>query len=310
MAAEAVHLSALMDAFQSGKLQGPCQSFLADPVHWQAARLGAVVVDFPYFRQFPIAAIRHAFRIPQVDSPWGDIIHQQCPVAFGRGFVDASKYLKRNGDGRRARLMLAHALGYFSHLAVDTATHPYINQMARKRCRDFGGDEGNHHRDIEKYQSIIFHEVRNGFDFMGRSELRKYVEVHSEFLTHDSSLLAAWRSASKQAFAPRSIPASEFRLWATGYRQYSALIASPVGLTLAPEVEKRRERPRVFEGPEMNYLELFGYAIEKVIRYMNRVWDYSQGARFDDTTIPEGGIDDPPMPTDFFPSWSAAASTH
>lgn len=306
MAAEAVHLSALHDAFHSGQLQPQCQAFLADKVHWEAARLGAVIVDFPYFQQFPIAALRHAFRIPQVESEWGNIIHQECPVALGRGFVNAAAFLKKNGDRRRARLMLAQALGYFSHLAVDTATHPFINSMARARCRNEGGDEGNHHRDIEKYQSIIFHEVRNGFDFMGHTHLRKYVEVHSAFLTHDLPLLSAWRSATKQAFRPRSIPARDFRQWATGYKQYGALIASPVGRTLAPEIEKKREWPRVFEGPDINYLELFDYAVTKAIRYMNRVWDYSQGAAFDDTAIPEGGIDDPPMPTDFHPPWRKA----
>ena len=74
MAAEAIHLSALLDTLDrtaASEVSRACR----EPRLREAARLGSVFVDLPYFRRFPMKALRFALRIPQPPSSWGDIFH-------------------------------------------------------------------------------------------------------------------------------------------------------------------------------------------------------------------------------------------
>lgn len=292
MAAEAVHLSALADGVGLPGLPGQLRALLSPGRGLEAARLGAVLVDLPYFKSFPVAATRYFLGKPQPPSAWGDAFHERRPVAVGRGMLAEVSALRGAGDRERADRLLALALGYFSHLAVDYATHGLINDLAAARASR-GGAQSAHHHEIEKYQSVLFHEQRNGFDFMGLRHLSRYIGVDARLLLDDPVLLPAFQRAVAGALgdAPSRL---ELRAWARGYAQYAWLLGTPVGKTLAPEDKKRKERARVFETPTFHYADVFGAAVARVGRYFETIWAAAGGGPFDDAAVPEGSIDHPP----------------
>lgn len=296
MAAEAVHLSALVDGLALPGLPGGLRALLSlagEARGLALARLGAVFVDLPYFDRFPLKAARYAAGLPQPPSAWGDAFHQERPVAVGAAMLAEARTLRAGGDPLRADRLDALALGYFSHLAVDYATHGRINQMAEARARKRGAASAHHH-EIEKYQSVLFHEQRNGFDFMGTPLLSRYVRVEHELLLGDATLVRAVRSAIGRALG-RAPSERELGRWARGYRQYGWLLGSPAGKRLAPPAGKERERPRVFAAPGAHYLDLFTVAVRRVGRYLEAAWAAREGAPLDPVAVPEGSIDHPPL---------------
>ncbi len=288
MAAEAIHLTALSDAREDPALPADLRAFLRAPEAWQAARLGALIVDFPYFERFPLKALRFGLGLPQPRSHWGDLFHQRCPVAVGRALLDAARGL----DERRRRRIVALALGYFSHLAVDTATHPLVNRIARARRARDGGDELSHHQDVEKYQSVLFHQERHGYDFLGTPAVVRYVSVGTSWLRGDAACFQAWQGALRTALgeAPRR---ATLNGWARGYRQYGWLLGSPIGGRLVDDAGKARETPLVYRGPRLSYPRLYRAALRRVVRYLTAAWRTAQGEPFDEQAVPEGSIDDP-----------------
>lgn len=296
MAAEAVHLSALADGLALPGLPGGLRALLSmggETRGLELARLGAVFVDLPYFDRFPLKAALYAVGRTQPPSAWGDAFHQERPVAVGTAMLAEARALREAGDRLRADRLDALALGYFSHLAVDYATHGLINQMAEARAKRRGAASAHHH-EIEKYQSVLFHEQRNGFDFMGTPLLPRYVRVEHELLVGDVPLTAALLRAIDRALG-KAPTAAELARFLRGYRQYGWILGSPAGKRLAPAAGKERERPRVFATPGFHYLDLFTTAVRRVGRYLEAAWAVREGAPLDPVAVPEGSIDHPPL---------------
>lgn len=293
MAAEAVHISVLWDMRTQQRLPQDLLEFLSKPDIWECARLGALIVDFPYFEDFPMAVFRHLTGLPQAYSSWGDLIHGKSPVALGRSFIDVGLGLKKNQRPALADRFIALGLGFISHVAVDYQTHHLVNTLSRRRAAH-GGHEFDHHRTIEKYQSVLLHEHRNGRNFLGGQGLWAYISVDCQWLTHSKVGYKALASAFQSTF---SICPSQrrFRNWSRGYDQYCALISGPIGLTLSPRAEKLEEYPLVFKTPEFSYLAVYNDCVDRVERYLKGAWQYVQSGQFPHDIIPEGSIDHPPQ---------------
>ena len=88
MPAEAVHLSALQDTLAGAA--APLAAATAGPALREAARLGAVFVDLPYFESFPRVLLDYVLKRPQRPSRWGDIFHQRTPIALGRALAESA----------------------------------------------------------------------------------------------------------------------------------------------------------------------------------------------------------------------------
>ncbi|MBK7863607.1 MAG: hypothetical protein IPJ65_34375 [Archangiaceae bacterium] len=278
MPAEAVHLSAFADS----RVTVP---------HVEAARLGALFVDLPYFESFPLSVARYLFKRPPATSRWGDVTHQKAPIAVGRGLMEEGVRLG-GADGAWLRSL---ALGYVSHAAVDRSMHPFVNRLAAARAARLGDAHARQHQEVEKYQSILFHDARLGFEVMGTRELHAYCTVDASPLHRpgaiaqavDRVLLSAWGVA----------PGLErFSGWARGYAQYIALISSPLGKRVAPPAQKERERPELFP----QFEERFARAVQQSRTWVETLAAYGADARFDasaraelERVMPEGTIDPP-----------------
>src|SRR4051794_9051278 len=173
MPVEAIHISAFTDSLAGSVL---ARSLESDELH-ALGRLGALVIDFPYFERFPLGVLRYLLKRPTAQSAWGDMLHKGRPVRAATSMLEAVRELRARGRRSEAERLFAFALGFVSHLAVDRSMHPLVNRMARERAARLGGEPAHHHTEIEKFHSVLFHEERLGFDFMGKPALRKHIEV-------------------------------------------------------------------------------------------------------------------------------------
>src|SRR5262249_12246285 len=134
-----------------------------DPARRAAARLGAVFVDLPYFDRFAWAVLRYALHLPPQASRFGDLFHHRAPIALGRAFGEAAVCLSQQREtADSGALLFALAVGYISHAAVDTSMHPMVNRVAKERAAAQRDDPNRQHQEVEKFQSILFHERRFG----------------------------------------------------------------------------------------------------------------------------------------------------
>lgn len=290
MPAEAIHLSALEDSIRGSR----AAALLSTQRGYADARLGAVLIDFPYFDRFALGVLRYLAKRPVAVSPWGDAFHQRAPVAIGKGLLRAARRLSERASSRDdGDRVLAVALGYCSHLAVDTVIHPLVNRLAKARAHRLGDTPARQHNEVEKFHSILFHEARFGFDFMGRDALRAHITVDVDTVTRFAPVADAWRCAVTAALDHTPTDRERER-WGRGYRQYVALLSSPLGKTLMPDRVKEEVRGEVYDGA--GFSACFDEAVVSSRRYLDAALGFAESgddAAFD-AVVPEGSIDDPP----------------
>lgn len=305
MPAEAIHLSALHDTLADA---GPLVTALtAGPQLREAARLGAIFVDLPYFESFPRALLNYVLHRPQRPSPWGDTFHHCTPIAVGRTLAEAGAQLQRHAATRSAGHSLqALAIGYFSHAAVDTSAHALINTMARQRAQRLGTTLGQEHQEVEKFQSILFHEQRLGFDFMGTEALRQHIAIDLRPLSEPGPVASAVHGVLLRCHNKAPGPV-RYQNWTSGYRSYVRLLVSPFGKTVAPSAAKRRERHELFDA--VDFPQRFAAAVARSRLWVDTLCRYLQDGCFDDSAqaalgriIPEGTLDPDPGRGDSYPS--------
>jgi len=298
MPVEAIHLSGLVDSLAS------CGAWIrraTSASHHAAARLGALFVDLPYFDRFSLAVVRYVLRRPQAHSPWGDAFHQKTPIALGRLLGEAGRRLAGQTATREAgETLTALALGYVSHAALDTAMHPHINELARQRATRTGLHPSQEHHEIEKFQSLLFHEQRFGRDLMGTGKLLAYIDADGQFLGDAGPIGDAVQQAltALHGSAPTR---AELRRFARGYKTYVALIGNPfVGPRIGPLEVREAARAEVFT--EFDFPRRFAEAVTKSRQYLEAFGAYLADGVFDQSAqaalaqlIPEGSID--PNPT-------------
>jgi len=279
--AEAIHLSALADT-RAGA-DGAIARLLT--VHDREARLGAVLIDLPYFERFPVELVRYVARRPPRASAWGDRLHRAAPARVGLELLRMARASRRDS-------WIALALGYLSHVAVDGALHPLVNRLARARAATRGSTDGAEHREVEKFQSILFHERRFGRDLMGSEPLVRYIDVGAGELLADEELRRALDGVLRAATgeSPRE---GRWRAWAAGYRQYTRVLGSPLGKLPAPPAAKARERAALYE--DVAFEREYAGAVERSRRYVAAGLSALESGALDERffgAVPEGSIDD------------------
>jgi hypothetical protein len=215
--------------------------------------------------------------------------------------VQVTKLLLRSARDLRARRdsreaaerVQAFALGYTSHIAVDRFMHPLVNRLARARAQRLSDHWLRQHTEVEKFQSILFHEERNGFDFMGRRELAQHIAVEGQRLVRDAALSQAFRSALGTALGTTPDLGLIAR-WVRGYAQYTRLVSSPLGKTMMPERVKHEVRDEVYTGA-VRFGDEYARAVELSTQALDLALGYTLDSVSDqafDAALPEGSIDE------------------
>jgi Zinc dependent phospholipase C len=246
--AEGIHLTALREAMASPALAPSVRRRLVR--RDDAARLGALVPDLPYFHRYTVEVIRYLTRVPAQPSRWGATIHEGGAVALLRSLLDLARR-ERDDD------LAAIALGVASHCAIDRALHPLVNALAR--AYPAGASHDASHREVEKFQSICFHEQYLGRDTMGTSGIANYlaIQLANRIDARTSRLLReAWSSAMGSAPSERELAG-----FLRGYRTHARLLGTPLGKRLAPPAAKDAARPRYLHGAWGTFERLLEAAI-------------------------------------------------
>jgi hypothetical protein len=300
--AEAIHLSALADLRQRSP---GLRRTLGSPRAEAAARVGAMFVDLPYFQHMRRGLLRYLVGLPQADSPWGDRFHQRAPIALGVRLAEEGASLRRERATREdGDALVALAAGYFSHAAVDTALHPLVNRLALARGARLGTPGFiREHQEVEKLQSVLFHEARHGIDYLGTAQLAAFVAIDWRVLERSGPVCIAIERAMSSALglAPKR---GDYASWARGYRFFVSVISGPLGRRAVSPADKERERPELLYACDLP--GRFTAAVERSERWIDALLAYVDDGRFDasarvalDRHIPEQSLDPPPEGVDF-----------
>ncbi|HEU4734772.1 MAG TPA: zinc dependent phospholipase C family protein [Kofleriaceae bacterium] len=248
MPAEAIHLTAVREAMASPALATATRRRLVR--RDDAARFGAIVPDLPYFRRYVVEVVRYVARMPAQPSARGAAIHEGGAVALLGGLLDVAR---RDRDDDVAAI----ALGVASHCAIDRALHPLINALAR--AYPVGTSHDAAHREVEKFQSICFHERYLGRDAMGTPAITSYltIQLAARLDARISRLVReAWSIGLGSAPSEREIAGL-----VSGYRAHARLLGTPLGKRIAPPAAKDAARPRYLHGPWGSFEALLEAAI-------------------------------------------------
>jgi hypothetical protein len=269
---EAIHLSALHDSLDvTGTLATKLELR-------KLARLGAVTIDFPYFDRFAIGVARYLLKRPTAMSDWGNLFHETRPVGVCKSMLRQASKLRRAPSTRASgERVLAFALGYVSHVAVDRSMHPMVNRLAAIRAQRLGDSASRQHTEVEKFHSVLFHEQRKPHTLHRADDLR-------------TAYLAALTEAVGEA-PVRSL----LKRWAGGYAQYTWLVSTALGKTLVPEHVKREVRAEVFEGPDVSFAASYAVAVQCSKQSLAAALQFCEagesGESAFDALLPEGPID-------------------
>ncbi|MBK9030721.1 MAG: hypothetical protein IPL61_05175 [Myxococcales bacterium] len=260
MPAEGIHLTALREAVASPRLGPAARRRIERDA--DAARLGALLVDLPYFDRYAGEVVRYALGRPARPSPWGAILHEGGAIALLTALLDVAR-------AQPEPLAGAIALGLASHLAIDRALHPLINALARAHPH---GDHGSSHREVEKFQSICFHEAYLGRDLMGDRGISAYLTIPLVAALDQPDvgppILAAFAAAFGDAPTARGLA----RL-GRGYRTHAWLLGSPLGRRIAPPAAKDAARPRYLHGTWGTFAEHLTAAIDASLAVIDAAAD-------------------------------------
>ncbi|HEX7843106.1 MAG TPA: zinc dependent phospholipase C family protein [Kofleriaceae bacterium] len=251
MPAEAIHLTALREAMASPGLAAPVRRRLVR--RDDAARFGALLPDLAYFHRYVAEVIRYVAHVPPRPSPWGAAIHDGGAVAL-LGSLLAIARRERDDD------LAAIALGLASHCAIDRALHPLVNALAR--ANPVGTSHDAAHREVEKFQSVCFHERYLGRDTMGTPAITAYLTIHlANGLANGGDRLGrllreAWADALGSAPSARELAG-----FVRGYRAHARLLGTRLGKRIAPPAAKDEARPRYLHGPWGTFESLLEAAI-------------------------------------------------
>ena len=308
MPAEGIHLSALDDVIANGP--AAITRHLESGPRRAAARLGTLFVDLPYFDRFGHAVLNFLLGRPLHGSAWGDTLHQRMPIALGMHLMRIGSGLAQRSpsslDREKGALIIAFALGYIAHAAVDRSLHPLVNRMARARSQKTGRPVEQEHHEVEKYQSILFHEERFGIDMMGRQFLFNYLDIDGALLCGPAFQIDGgplWWAVQEALVCTHGEAPSldDFRRWTRSLDRYRTLLTSPLGRTLVLDHEKLWERPGLYDA--VRFPLRYRHAVQQAVRWTDTLLRWGHDGRFDGSAqhdllqqIPEGSIDPMPPP--------------
>jgi hypothetical protein len=152
---------------------------------------------------------------------------------------------------------------------------------------------------VEKFQSILFHEERLGYDFMGDPRVVDYIGVDGGLLVDGGVIDRAYRDAIFDVHGEQPETRVMSR-WVRGYGQYGQLLGSWFGGRIMPRSVKDEVRGEVYELPRRGFVDHYGEAVTRSIAHIVAGLAFVEDgdAVAFQTAVPEGSIDDPPYATD------------
>ncbi len=263
MPAEGIHLTALREAVARSTFPADARACVTR--HEATARLGAIALDLPYFDGYLAEVVRYLIGRRPKPSAAGAVVHDGAAIGITLAVLDRARVYR---SGRLAAL----GLGLVSHVAMDRALHPLVNALARAYAGGLGHDAA--HREVEKFQSILFHEAYLGGPILGNAKVVRLVEVPITELLRDRDLGPALAEAYTRATRMRVHVATLARM-GRGYERHAMLLGSPLGARIASAAEKAEAAPRFLHGPWGRFEDALARAVDASVPVMTRAWAFA-----------------------------------
>jgi hypothetical protein len=129
-------------------------------------RLGAVLVDLPYFEHVLLNGVRVLLKREIRLGVWGTLFHLRSPTGLCRELI-------RRADDAPGRAM---ALGALTHLAVDTLFHAEIEQRVMASA-DGRSDLNTVHKHVEDQMDLHVHYYLLGHSGVGTPYAREMLAL-------------------------------------------------------------------------------------------------------------------------------------
>lgn len=287
MPAEGIHLTALREAVAA--VGFPAKARAITTRYEGAARLGAIAHDLPYFDRYLAEVIRYATKRPARPSAFGSVVHE-------RAAVDIAMFVLERARTLRSDRLAALGLGLVSHAAMDRQMHPLVNALARKYAEGRSHDAS--HREVEKHQSIGFHDAYFGRSIMGHPVVVRLVTVPIAELFADATITDTLATAFSTACGIPMAP-SLLRRMGRGYAQHGVLLGSPLGKRATNARERAEIMPRFLSGTWGTFDDILARTVEGTLPALDRAWAFYEATASDAATargalldvLPLGSID-------------------
>lgn len=287
MPAEGIHLTALREAVARSAFPAAARACVTR--HEPVARLGAIALDLPYFDGYVAEVVRYVVGRRPKPSAAGAVVHDGAAIGIAFAVLERARVY-------RSDRLAALGLGLVSHIAMDRGLHPLVNALARAHAGGLSHDAA--HREVEKFQSILFHEAYLGGPIMGNAKVVRLVEVPIAELLRDRELGFALAEAFTRATRMRVHVATLARM-GRGYERHAMLLGSPIGARIASAREKHEAAPRFLYGPWGRFEDALTRAVDASVEVMTCAWTFATAAESDTARarealhvlMPPGSID-------------------
>lgn len=287
MPAEGIHLTSLREAVAAPGF--PAKARAVTTRYEGAARLGAIAHDLPYFDRYLAEVVRYATKRKPRPSAFGNIVHE-------RAAVDIAMFVLERARERRSDTLAVLGLGLVSHAAMDRQMHPLVNALARKYAEGRSHDAS--HREVEKHQSIGFHDAYFGRSIMGNPVVVRLVSVPVAELFADPTISDTLATAFSTSCGIPMAP-SLLRRMGRGYAQHSALLGSPLGKRATNAKERAEIMPRFLSGTWGRFDDILARTVAGTLPALERAWAFYEATGADAATarhalldvLPLGSID-------------------
>jgi len=144
MAGTLLHITLAHRALEQAKIKEHVRSAISS--NPDSFRLGAVLVDLPYYDKLLVSALRSLAGLDIHYNSWGTLLHMRAPAELGLALFDAA-----SSEGG-----VHLGLGYLTHLAVDILFHREIQKRVHLEANGARSLDAEHKR-IEDDMDLHIH---------------------------------------------------------------------------------------------------------------------------------------------------------
>jgi hypothetical protein len=246
------------------------------------AKLGAVLVDLPFYTNILPMMLGYWLEMPGEKCPFAQQMHRHHPDLFAWHVLTESHRDHLLSRSQRLAIMA----GFFSHVALDLEIHPLVNWCARRDVILHGGNESHQHRLTEKYQSLFFHRETQGEDIVGSTRLftekTQIVDFPTFFRLDIDRPVVRWVTDLLGGFYHESAPSMrQFAGWIRAFRHFAFSICLPMARKNSNRLGNETNRQLYFENETFSFMEYFDRAYRRSVTLLNQAYDLFASGEFD-----------------------------
>ncbi len=238
------------------------------------ARLGAVLLDLPFYTNIVPMMLRYWRERPAEQRPFAVALHRDRPDLLAWHMLSGGSRDTRLPRDQRAALLA----GVMAHMALDMELHPLVNWCAHRDLARFGGNESHQHRLTEKYHSLFFHRDLWNQDPIGTWDffVRKTVIVdpppfvrlgwRRPVYAFVSDLLRGFHGSP--APGPRQVAR-----WVRDFRHFALMVCAPWARVNSRNKGTEENRRRYYDNERFSFMDHWQRAFDRSVALVNLAYE-------------------------------------